>query len=217
MRALDEPVRTYYEERLRRFGPTAAGVDWNSAESQQLRFRQFLRLFEEEAERGQVISLNDFGCGYGALADFLDDHGVAARYTGYDISPAMIAAARARAAGRPDRRFTARREELEVADYTVASGVFNVRLDIEEAAWRRHVKRSIADLARLSRLGFGFNCLTTHSDPARRSERLHYADPCTVFRGLVRRYSPRVALLHDYGLYEFTILVRADRPGRWQE
>lgn len=214
---LEEPVRKYYEDRLRRFGATPAGVDWNSGESQELRFRQLLRLFEEEAAAGHSISLNDLGCGYGALADYLEGRKIAVRYCGYDIAPAMVAAARSRAGGNRNRRFTARRDELEVADYTVASGVFNVRLEIEEAPWRRHVHRALADLARLSRLGFAFNCLTSYSDTERRSARLYYADPRGFFHHLKRRYSSRVALLHDYGLYEFTMLVRADRPGQWQE
>ena len=37
---------------------------------------------------------------------------------------------------------------------------------------------------------------------------LYYADPCELFDRCKRRYSRNVALLHDYDLYEFTILVR---------
>jgi hypothetical protein len=37
---------------------------------------------------------------------------------------------------------------------------------------------------------------------------LYYADPCDLFDLCKRRFSPQVTLLHDYGLYEFTILVR---------
>ena len=37
---------------------------------------------------------------------------------------------------------------------------------------------------------------------------LFYADPCWLFDQCKRRHSRDVALLHDYGLYEFTILVR---------
>lgn len=36
---------------------------------------------------------------------------------------------------------------------------------------------------------------------------LYYADPCFLFDHCKRNYSDRVALLHDYGLYEFTMLV----------
>ena len=37
---------------------------------------------------------------------------------------------------------------------------------------------------------------------------LYYADPCALFDRCKRCYSRNVALLHDYDLYEFTILVR---------
>jgi hypothetical protein len=37
---------------------------------------------------------------------------------------------------------------------------------------------------------------------------LYYADPRVLFDHCKTRYSKNVALLHDYGLYEFTILVR---------
>ncbi|MFX7953370.1 class I SAM-dependent methyltransferase, partial [Acinetobacter baumannii] len=58
--------------------------------------------------------------------------------------------------------------------------------------------------------GFSFNCLTSYSDEDRKRDYLYYADPCQLFDLCKRRYSRQVALLHDYGLYEFTILVRKD-------
>jgi len=37
---------------------------------------------------------------------------------------------------------------------------------------------------------------------------LYYADPCLLFTYCKTRYSRNVALLHDYGLHEFTLFVR---------
>jgi len=37
---------------------------------------------------------------------------------------------------------------------------------------------------------------------------LYYADPCYFFDYCKKKFSKNIALLHDYGLYEFTILVR---------
>jgi len=37
---------------------------------------------------------------------------------------------------------------------------------------------------------------------------LYYGDPCFYFDLCKRSYSRQVALMHDYGLYEFTLLVR---------
>jgi hypothetical protein len=39
---------------------------------------------------------------------------------------------------------------------------------------------------------------------------LYYADPRVIFDHCKRSFSRWVALLHDYGLYEFTIIVRRD-------
>jgi len=39
-------------------------------------------------------------------------------------------------------------------------------------------------------------------------EDLYYADPCFIFDYCKRNFSRNVALLHDYELYEFTIIVR---------
>ncbi len=69
-------------------------------------------------------------------------------------------------------------------------------------------------VGRLSLQGFAFNALTSYSDPEYMRDDLFYADPSWLFDHCKRTYSSQVALLHDYGLYEFTILVRknAARP-----
>ena len=50
--------------------------------------------------------------------------------------------------------------------------------------------------------------LSTYSDPDKRRDDLFYADPGSFFDLCKQRFSPRVALLHDYPLYEFTVIVR---------
>jgi SAM-dependent methyltransferase len=200
-------VAAYYNARLTAHGPSAQGVDWNSVESQQLRFAQLLRILEP----GGLFTLNDFGCGYGALADFLAATGRQCQYTGYDLSSAMVEAARRRDPGRPDCAFTADATGLTAADFTVASGVFNVKLAAPAEDWLAYLLRTLDRLDGLSRLGFAFNALTSYSDPERMRPDLYYADPCFLFDHCQRRYARDVALLHDYGLYEFTILVRKKR------
>ena len=71
-----------------------------------------------------------------------------------------------------------------------------------------YVESTLDVLDRTSRLGFAFNCLTSYSDAAYMRPNLYYANPGQLFDLCKRRYSSQVALLHDYGLYEFTILVR---------
>jgi hypothetical protein len=63
-------------------------------------------------------------------------------------------------------------------------------------------------MASLATRGLAFNVLTLYSDPEHRRRELHYADPLALFDFCKKELAPRVALLHDYPLYEFTILVR---------
>jgi SAM-dependent methyltransferase len=203
---IERRVADYYTGKLREHGATHSGVDWNSSESQLLRFEQFMRIIP----RDEHVSVLDYGCGYGALAPYLEASGVDFEYTGYDLSDEMVARGRELAAGRPQWSFTTERDELGRADFTLASGVFNVRVGTDEERWREYTLETIGELAALSRRGLGFNMLTSYSDPERMTERLYYADPGFYFDWCKRNVSRHVALLDDYGLYEFTIVVRLD-------
>jgi SAM-dependent methyltransferase len=197
-------VDDYYTGRLREFGPVARGVDWNSEQSQVLRFDQLLKVCEPGPCR-----LGDFGCGYGALLDHLRRAGSDAEYRGFDISAAMIDSARQTHAAEHPALFSTDESVLDGCDFVVASGIFNVRLKAALDAWQEYVAATIERLARLARKGFAFNMLTSYSDPERMRDDLYYGDPCHWFDHCKRRYSRHVALLHDYGLWEFTILVRS--------
>jgi hypothetical protein len=209
-------VARYYSGRLRQFGPTARGADWNTAESQALRFRQLSRLLEDEdgpedGRDARTISLIDYGCGYGALVDHLiaeGRHAGGLRYVGFDVSAPMIDAARARHADKPWCTFTADAAMLQPADFVVASGIFNVKLDHSIEVWRAYVLETLDTLHALSTRGFAFNVLSMASDPDKRRGDLFYADAGELFARCQQRYSRRVALLHDTPLYELTMLVR---------
>ena len=178
-------------------------MDWNSADSQRLRFAQLLEVLDLDAD----VSLNDYGCGYGALVDHLVSNGRRLTYCGFDISESMIAAARQRH-DVPWCSFTTDRQQLQPADYTVASGIFNVRLAHGLDGWREYVVQTLEAIDALSVRGFAFNMLSTYSDPEKRRADLFYADPLEMFDLCQRKFSSRVALLHDYPLYEFTVIVR---------
>jgi SAM-dependent methyltransferase len=198
-------VERYYSGKLAEHGPTPKGVDWKDEASQRLRFEQLTKICDQRA----TFTINDYGCGYGALAAYLERWGWTFRYTGFDISRTMLDQAR-RLHGSDRIRFVARDEELVPADYTVASGIFNVKLEADDDVWQRYVIGTLARLDALSKRGFSFNMLTSYSDPDRMRPDLHYADPSALFDHCKRNFSRWVALLHDYGLYEFTILIRKD-------
>ena len=199
-----ETTAQYYAERIRQFGPTARGVDWNSETSQILRFEQLTRLLYGV----EAASVLDYGCGYGAFARYLRQQGWHGRFTGFDIVSSMIAHARAAHESDPLCTFTDQPDTLKLADFTFASGVFNVRQAHSPESWQELVLATLDAMDRLSERGFAFNMLSTYSDADRQRDDLFYGHPGFFFDWCKSRYAPRVALLHDYPLYEFTILVR---------
>lgn len=195
---------SYFERTLAEHGATPKGVDWNSTEAQQLRFGQLLRVVDP----GAPFSLVDYGCGYGALVPYLEQRELDFTLQGFDVSERMLDHARA-LYDRPGAvAFTSVEEDLAPADYALASGVFNLRIDVDDDAWTAYALETIDSLDRLSRRGFAFNMLTMYSDRERMREDLYYGDPSLFFAYCKEHCSRNVALLHDYDLYEFTILVR---------
>ena len=199
-----QTVGQYYDEKLQAFGPTARGVDWNSPESQQIRFGQLLKLIDHR----RPFTINDFGCGYGALATYLLEAGHSFEYCGFDISSEMIAKAKELHATAERISFVDCESALPEADYTIASGVFNVKLDTPAVDWEEYVLATLEAISALSRNGFAFNVLTKYSDEKLRRADLYYADPLFYFDYCKTKFSRFVALLHDYPLFEFTLLVR---------
>ena len=118
-------VSKYYTSKLEMYGETAQGVDWNGEASQTLRFEQLCKIVSTTNQ----FSINDLGCGYGALYDFLGHEFENFSYSGVDVSDSMINAAQQRYKDKNQARFFASSEPDHVADYGVASGIFNVRLD----------------------------------------------------------------------------------------
>lgn len=206
MSAVRDRVARYYAASLAAHGPTPRGVDWNSAESQELRFTQLLSVLDDDRD----ATVLDYGCGYGALAARLRRDGHRGAYTGYDAAPEMIAAANAL----PGCRFTSDVSSLMPVDYTVASGVFNVRLDVAVTEWEAYVRETLDAIAPLSTRGFAFNMLTRYADAHRMRPDLYYADPGAWLTHCLDRFGRRVALRHDYPLYEFTIIVRTGSSAR---
>ena len=157
------------------------------------------------------FSFNDIGCGYGALAAYLHSAGVTFHYHGFDLSSEMIRLAREHygilrtAVSHPRLKPWSQR----ITRWPAGSSMSNSRPIPEQ--WRAYMLDTIDQLAALSTRGFAFNVLTSYADPERMRPDLYYADPCFLFDYCQRRYSRWVAVLHDYGLYEFTLLVRKER------
>jgi len=208
MSSVYEMTEVYFAKKITEHGPTAKGVDWNGEESQYVRFAQLAKVLEND-ERSH-ISLNDLGCGYGEMFNFLKEkYTQYIEYHGYDLCQKMIDAACERFPSEVQAYFykVDMGDVMRTSDYSVASGIFNIQIGADND-WQKHILETLQQMNNSSRKGFSFNCLTKYSDKEYMKDYLYYADPCDLFDYCKRNFSKNVAILHDYELFEFTIVVR---------
>jgi SAM-dependent methyltransferase len=199
-------VTDYYAGTLAQHGATPRGVDWSCKPTQELRFIQLLRLCSSKA----AFSLNDVGCGYGALRGFLRQRHRLAKidYLGVDLSQAMVDSARSHWEHLPQTRFETAGASLRIADYSIASGLFNVRLHHADTDWERWVAHTLQSLHAASQIGFAVNFLV----PPQPGE----ASPQALYRPAIEQWKSfcendlqsAVEPITGYGMREYTLLVR---------
>jgi SAM-dependent methyltransferase len=201
-----EGVADYYSKKVNQYGISALGVDWNSKESQYVRFDQLCKVIPPK----NSFSLLDYGCGYGELLNYLmkEMDCIPFNYVGYDISINMIDLAKTSFGHLGNATFYNTIPEVK-PDYVVASGIFNVKLDLANSnEWLDYIIQTLNSINMLAVKGFSFNALTIYSDKVYMKEYLYYADPLFLFNHCKQYFSKNVALLHDYNLFEFTLIVR---------
>lgn len=200
-----ERTASFFDDKILANGATPEGLDWNGEDAQIIRLQQVLKA----VDRRSGFSINDVGCGYGTLIDVLNDTGHSDfTYTGYDLAPKMIEAGLQRADAGPERRFiNAGTDALQDADFTVASGIFNKLMGADRDAWHSYVLQSLDSFFAKSRSACSCNFLTGYSDPERMRDDLYYPDPRDIFDHCMR-LTPWVSINHDYGLYDFTVIMR---------
>ena len=200
-----------YRRFLKKHGPSVRAVDWVSEETQRVRFQAL-----EDVGPWEGKSVADIGCGLGDFFGFLVDRGHAVRYTGYDITPEMVDAARTRYPD-PAARFEVR-DILDDAlsppfDYVVASGTFNIRTEGHED----FLRRMLTAMYRGCRIAVAFNVLkpVPASHPDYEFNKLFYGDfyfdiPTDELVAFCRTLSSRVVLHREDLTTDSTVFVYKD-------
>lgn len=198
------------ERDLLEHGDTFRGVGYTKSEREAE--RQYALMLEVVRERDEPVSVLDFGCGLAHLLDHIErePHWRHVRYTGLDISPTYLDAARARHpeavlilmdvlesdAGLPDY------------DYAVLNGVFNYRGPVAEDVMQRYWEQLTSVVYRHCRRGMAFNVMSTIVDWQR--DDLFHLPFDVMARFVGRSLSRHFVVRHDYGAYEYTTYVYRD-------
>lgn len=204
---IKEENKNYYLSKIKEFGATYKAVDWNSEKAQELSFEQLIKIISPKDLISGKYSLLDYGCGYGALLDFLISKNMPCEYSGYDILLPMLDLAKKAHENKKAAWISEIPQNAEF-DYVLASGVFTLKMQQEESVFKAYVLERLKEINKISKKGFAFNCLTSYSDKEFMKDYLYYPSPLEMFDFCKQHFSSQVALLHDYPKYEFTILVR---------
>lgn len=199
----------YYAEKIRTHGPTPMGVDWPCGLTQKLRFVQLLKF----CEPNRTLVINDLGCGYGALLGFLRERYRRRRiqYHGVDVCAEMIDAARTLWQGDPCSTFTVGRRPHTRADYSVASGIFNVKLNESDKLWARSIRETIGHMLASSEIGIAVNFLAALPSESNGKSELYRTSPEVWVRHCELDHGATAQVVSNYGIQEFTLVVRHAR------
>ncbi|MFK5882064.1 MAG: class I SAM-dependent methyltransferase [Sulfurospirillum sp.] len=114
----------FYLKAYEKYGITAQGVNWNSKESQEVRFEVITDILGKDIKRSKIV---DAGCGFGELyAYWMDRRIFPKKYVGLDCVKNSIEVVKKRFV---DLSFACKdvlKDELPLADWYVASGSLNV-------------------------------------------------------------------------------------------
>lgn len=193
-------IADFYERRVARFGVSPHALDWGSRYSQEKRFEVLIEVDELSGH-----SVLDVGCGQADLFAFLDSRGIAAAYTGYDISPAVIESARRRFPGLELELVDLMAEHVAYPqfDYVVASGIFHLR----PRGGYAYLESMVRQMYRCCRLGVAFNSLSSKSQQIDADK--FVADPATVL-DMCFDITTNVVVRHDYMPHDFTVYLYRD-------
>lgn len=202
------PVSAAYRRRLGQCGPTPKGAFWVSQQTVIQRFDILTRAFDPIDIAHGGVTIRDFGCGYGALFDYLQAKPIMnhSRYIGYDITQSMLDACAQRI---KDSRASFRHSAKPgtAADYTLVSGTFNLKLDADDEDWLSYVEASLVLLWETTTKTMAFNMLDRRQfDPTMSG--LYYSDHERMLAFCLEALSPKVEIIENYGLPDFTVIVR---------
>ncbi|MCK5297198.1 MAG: hypothetical protein KAJ75_09945 [Alphaproteobacteria bacterium] len=201
-------IASTYEWTFGLYGTSAKSVLWTSESGQKARFKLLCKIFSHHDKWHGNVSINDFGCAYGALFDFLKKKRIMrnSRYHGYDICHRTLKEAQKQFHNDTRTEFTLSPKATKTADYSIASGAFGLKLDTDNEVWKAYVQETLKKLAAKTRKGLAFNILSYHSK--KKKDSLYYADPDEYMAFCKKELSSNVSLVHHFIKHEWTILVR---------
>ena len=202
-----EDIIKRYTERFERLGHTVGALGSGTDEHQTIRYRVLSEIADLS---GQHVL--DVGCGFGGFFDYCRHYDQPLAYTGIDIVPALLDAARLK---HPTGKFLEMDilespDDLEF-DFVVSSQGFNNRFKYSDN-WKL-MQEVIAKCFKIAGKGVAIDMMSSYVDFE--EENLYYYNPGLVL-DFAKKLTKRVTIRHDYPLFEFCLYMYPDFKG-WRD
>lgn len=188
-------ITDFYQKALAEYGESdARSLHWIDAFHQALRFEVLLHIAPIDNKH-----ILDVGCGLGDFYKFLIKKKISMEYTGIDIIPEFIKAAKTKY---PEGVF----QQLDICsiedtyDYVFASGVMSFKVEDNKAFYFKIIKK----MYEIARLGVAFNMLNNkdHVD-----NEIFAAYSPTEVAEFCQTFATHVEVATDYMPQDFTIFL----------
>jgi len=210
-----EEIAEYFEGLLEKHGDHYLSLDWNSKESQLVRFSVLLDIISF-AQKKDDFSILDVGCGIGHFYEFLQEtnllDALKIDYSGIDISGKMIDFSKKKYPKIDFRVIDLISDKFDKTyDYLACSGIFNVRM-ADIASHKETVKKMLSRMYHLSDHGVSANFLAQSSlylvpegETPETSKYVFFAEEEVI--SWVKAISESYIVRHDYHPGDFTVYM----------
>ncbi len=180
--------QTFYLAAIKKHGQSAKGLNWNSSDTQILRFDKLMELLPNNLNN---YTLTDAGCGFGDFYNYLEQK--PKKYLGLDALEEMVTIAKENTL-QEIFKCDLLHETPPISDYIVCSGALNILTRFETTMFLRNCFYSAKE-------GFVFNCL--YGD--RESETFNYLDQEFIEKTALSLGVNEVKYVQDYLPNDITV------------
>ena len=126
-----EAMNEYYKQMINSKKDSSRKVGWRDNAAQVKRFKQLYKLIEE----CDSFDVADLGCGLADFYNFLNLNKINFKYTGYDISEAMVQ----NVTNNANVLLINETEDISTHEYIVLSGIFNMKKKVDNKEWCNYI------------------------------------------------------------------------------